>query len=102
LDGKFIYTQVRLKSCEGLRLNVFIYPVPARNALHLAVKSTTAINTQLEIYDMRGRVVQRKAAKFNIGSNNVEINVTGLAAGQYVLRGSNTAITINEKFTIAR
>ncbi len=102
LDGKFVYTQVRNKFCTGRNLHVFIYPVPARNILHLAIKSSGPINTQLEIYDMRGRLVQSQSATLNRGANNITINVAGLAGGQYILRSSNGALTINKKFTIAR
>jgi hypothetical protein len=102
LDGRTEYTAQRSKSCTGRLVNVVLYPVPTSNILNVAIRTDKSIRTELQVYDMAGRIVKTQAALLNNGSNNLTINVAGLAVGEYILRSTDGTLQLNKKFTIAR
>jgi hypothetical protein len=102
LDGRFVYTAQRNKSCAGRLVNVVLYPVPTSNILNVAIRTDKSIRTELQVFDMAGRIVKSQAASLNNGSNNLTINVAGLAIGEYILRSTDPTLQLNKKFTIAR
>jgi hypothetical protein len=101
-DGRFVYTAQRSKNCTGRLVNVVLYPVPTANVLNVAIRADRPIRTELQVYDMAGRIVKSQAASLNSGNNNFTINVAGLAVGEYILRSTDGTLQLNKKFTIAR
>lgn len=101
-DGGFTYTAIRQTNCRSNAVSVVLYPVPANDVLNVAIRTDMAIRTELQVFDMTGRIVRRQTAVLNAGNNKVVINTAGLASGEYVIRSSDGTIKLNQQFTIAR
>lgn len=101
-EGKFLYTAVERTNCQVKNTSIAIYPIPANNVLNVVIKSDKAVNTQFMIYDVSGKLVKRVSTSILNGNNNLRIDLTGLIAGQYLLRTNDPAIEINKVFIIAR
>jgi Secretion system C-terminal sorting domain len=101
-DGKRTYTSIIRSSCEGKQFTVALYPIPAKDKLHLVIRSDRIMHTEFQVFDVNGKIVKRIPTTVNIGNNNFEIAIQNLAAGEYILRSSNPTIDINKKFVIAR
>jgi Secretion system C-terminal sorting domain len=102
LDGRFIYTATRQTNCKASQFDVVLYPVPAKDNLAVVIRSDKAVRTDLQIVDMKGSVLRRIPTQINSGNTNINIVVTELPVGQYLLRSADPAININKKFTIIR
>jgi Secretion system C-terminal sorting domain len=102
LDGRFMTTNVKRTACKSGELDVVIYPVPAKDNLTVVIKSDKAIKTDLRIVDMAGKVVRIIPTQINSGNNTINLNVSQLASGQYILGSSDPTLQLNNKFTILR
>lgn len=102
LDGRFIYTDIKRTNCKNGAFDVVIYPVPAKDNLTVVIKSDKSVRTDLRIVDMTGKVVQIIPTQINSGNNTINLNVSKLASGQYILGSSDPALQLNNKFTILR
>jgi len=75
---------------EDLKAGEFaIFPNPANDVVTIATKDVDA--GSILILDMSGRTVAQ--AVMSAGSNNHEINVSGLAAGAYIVKVATDADT---------
>lgn len=102
MDGRFEYTTIKRISCTSKQVSAIVYPVPTSGTLNVAIKTDRPIRTELQVYDMAGRIVHSQAASLTNGSNNLTINVSRLAVGEYLLRSTDGSLLLNKKFTIAR
>lgn len=103
LDGHFVYSPVRYTSCENRKnINIVIFPVPVSDVLNIAIRTDKAIQTELQLLDMSGRIVKRQAAVLNSGNTNLSINVSSLSSGEYIIRSKDGTLQLNQKFTILR
>lgn len=102
LDGRFITTNVKRTACKSGTIDVVLYPVPAKDNLTVVIKSDKSIRTDLRILDMTGKVVQIIPTQINNGNNTINLNVSHLASGQYILGSSDPSLQLNNKFTILR
>jgi len=101
-DGGFVYTAVERANCSSKNISTLIYPVPAYDVLNVVIKSDRAVRTQLQVYDIHGKLVKTLDANVQNGNNNFRINLNGLAAGDYVIRSNDATLELNKIFTIAR
>ncbi|WP_255154600.1 T9SS type A sorting domain-containing protein [Ferruginibacter sp. HRS2-29] len=103
LNGRATYTDIKRSSCEAKSINVLLYPIPAKDRLTVAIRSSRAARTNLNVIDATGRIVLRQSNTIiNAGSNNVLLDVHTLPAGEYILVSSDPSVYINQKFVIAR
>lgn len=102
IDGRFVTTDIKRTNCKAGEFNVALYPVPAKDVLNVVIKSDKSIRTDLLIVDMAGKIVNRIPTQINSGNNTINLNVRGLAAGQYLLSSSDASLELNNKFTIVR
>ncbi|MCX6318034.1 MAG: T9SS type A sorting domain-containing protein [Bacteroidetes bacterium] len=102
IDGQYIYTGIKRTTCSTGQIDVVLYPVPAKDNLTVVIKSDKSIRTDLRILDMTGKVVRIIPTQINNGNNTVNLNVSNLASGQYILGSSDPALELNNKFTILR
>lgn len=100
MDGRFITTNVKRTNCKAGQLDVVLYPIPAKENLTVVIKSDRAIRTDLRIVDMAGKVVRTIPTQINSGNNTINLNVSQLAAGQYILGSSDPSLQLNNKFTV--
>ena len=66
-----------------------LYPNPASGSVNLEVKGATHEVSSIEIYDLRGREVQRFEATRIKHGNNYPLDISNLQAGIYMLRISH-------------
>lgn len=78
-------------SLEEEEMTFDIYPNPAAENIHVTVK--TGGNYTATITDGAGRVVYSQALNFTSGSQKSNLNISSIAAGNYILTltGENTA-----------
>jgi hypothetical protein len=101
-DGSFVYTAIERANCAVKTITTLIYPVPATDVLNIVIKSDRAIRTQLQVFDIHGKLVKTQDANVQNGNNNFRINLSGLAAGDYIIRSNDATLELNKVFTIAR
>lgn len=68
---------------SGTQINV--YPNPTSNTLLIDLLEEKAGTYQLAIYDASGRVIQNSRGDLQIGPNQLMVNLTGVASGNYYL-----------------
>lgn len=101
-DGGFVYTAIERANCVVKNITSLIYPVPAYDVLNVVIKSDRAVRTQLQIFDIHGKLVKTQDANVQNGNNNFRINLSGLSAGDYIIRSNDATLELNKVFTIAR
>lgn len=101
-DGGFVYTAIERANCAVKNITSLIYPVPAYDVLNVVIKSDRAVRTQLQVFDIHGKLVKTQDANVLNGNNNFRINLSGLAAGDYIIRSNDATLELNKVFTIAR
>jgi hypothetical protein len=101
-DGAFVYTAIERANCAVKNISSLIYPVPAFDVLNVVIKSDKAIRTQLQVFDINGKLVKTQDASLANGNNNFRINLSGLSAGDYIIRSNDPSLELNKVFTIAR
>jgi Secretion system C-terminal sorting domain len=102
MDGRFTYTAIKSTNCTPKNIDIAIYPVPAKDKLNVAISTNKNINTNFVIYDATGRMVKQLNEKIIVGNNAIQIDVTNLPNGQYILRSTDAILNINKKFTILK
>lgn len=102
LDGRATYTAIRQTNCTASQFDVVLYPVPTRDNLTVVIKSGKSVRTELQIMDMSGRTIRRIPAQINSGNNTINLDVSRIPAGQYMLVSSAPEIEISKKFTVIR
>lgn len=76
----------RAASLDSLSaLSLTLYPNPAKSVLNVSYNSGSAQQVDLYIYDMLGRIMQKKTVDMQAGPNTVALPVSGLPTGSYLL-----------------
>jgi hypothetical protein len=65
--------------------NVTVYPIPAKTILNIKLDGIEAQQADLKLVNLLGQVVYTHAITINAGTNNFQIDVTGLQKGIYLL-----------------
>lgn len=89
-DGKSSYSKVILVKggkINSLSINA-VYPNPAKDKLTLVVSSPANNNLTISIADLAGRIVQRQAISVVNGGNNLDMDVSALSAGTYIIKAN--------------
>jgi hypothetical protein len=68
---------------------VSCYPNPSQGQLTLDITTEKAMDLNIQIYDLTGRVVLSENAQAHIGNNQIRINASQLASGTYVLQAKS-------------
>jgi len=85
---------------EDLSSEVFIYPNPAFNVLHVDLYNLQNANGTLTVKDIQGRMVYQQQMLFVQGLQKVEIPITTMSNGMYFLRIANDKEIIEKKFYV--
>ena len=101
-DGKVTHSAIVKSACDSRNVFVNLYPVPARDVVNLVIGADHAVKTDLLVFDAKGKLVVRIPVSISNGINNYKIPVHQLAAGEYILRGSEASLEISKRFTIVR
>jgi len=99
-DGRYTYSNVVLlkgaRTTELLLVNV--YPNPANNLLNALVTAPAAGEVSIIMTDLSGKAVLKQKAWLSAGDNRIQLPVTALASGSYLIKltcvaGCETGVT---------
>jgi hypothetical protein len=79
-----------------------LYPNPTSGGVSIELASEAAINLQISIRDVTGRVVMSDMARLSVGGNKISLDVTRLNEGYYnvELMNIDAGVTLNEKLIV--
>lgn len=80
--------------------DVKLYPVPADNILNVSINQLAADTRKIEVYDMMGKQVIEQELKEN--TTSVELNVSAIPNGTYLLRIIGDYSQHAARFTVSR
>ncbi len=80
--------------------NSFIYPNPASNNATLAIDLKDNSNVDVTVMNMVGQVVKTNKAQGQVGENNINIDITGLASGIYMVNVKVGAASSTKKLIV--
>jgi Secretion system C-terminal sorting domain len=63
--------------------NSSIYPNPAKNAATLKVNLASTSQVQVDVLNAMGQVVKKNKSQGQLGTNNISVDLSGLASGVY-------------------
>lgn len=99
-DGAYFYTSVTPTNCDSKTITNLIYPVPAKDVLYISIKSDKSLKTKLQVYDAAGKMVRNMDATITKGNNTFNMNLKGLASGDYIIRSTDGEINLKKRFVI--
>jgi hypothetical protein len=83
--------------------SVSIYPNPVTDQFSVAFSLVKPDNVEISVFDMMGRLMTKTDAKsMNVGQNQVDISVNGMAAGIYNVKIQTKEGSINRRITVAK
>jgi len=84
LNGQVNYTRVISTSC-GMSGTFTVWPNPVISTILVTLSSVNGAKAEMRLYDARGGLVLVKETDLAAGSNQVSLNLAGLARGTYDL-----------------
>jgi hypothetical protein len=76
------------KSFENNTLK--LYPNPANDKVSIEINTNENQNVTIEILDLMGRTIQKQVEPIAIGNNKLEINLSALSSGLYLIKCNNS------------
>ena len=71
-------------------VNINVFPNPSAHQVNVELTSTAASKMQLELFDINGKQVHSQQADVSAGKQKLSMNISSLAAGQYILKVRDT------------
>lgn len=85
-NGKVSYSNIVALNNSAVSSSLTLYPNPAKDLLNIKIISKSGSNATLVVTDLRGRVLQTKAAQINNGETIIPLDVAHLPGGIYFLK----------------
>ena len=86
-DGRLAYSDAKaVNRSTGQPVYLMAYPNPVGSMLTIKIASIANENTQIDILDMAGRVVNRMPVLLSYGEQTLQLNVSSLAKGTYIIK----------------
>lgn len=94
IDGKISYSRIisLINKANGIVISS-IMPTVTENTTVIVISAAKAETISLVVTDVNGRIVKQLNSRVVAGTNNIELNVTNLQAGVYMING----LTATEK-----
>ena len=70
---------------DPTEMNTRLFPNPARKTVHLEFVSGFEVQTRISMMDHTGRTLSEQTIKAKKGLNTMEINLSGLGRGIYLV-----------------
>ncbi len=100
IDGRYTYSKTVLVHNNNNFSNALVYPNPTKGGLTIKLQKGLSQSSQLQVDDITGRVVcQLTLAK---GQNNIDLDVSKLPVGNYLIKIVNSNELINQSFVIIK
>ncbi len=84
-DGKFSYSEVAKISCDIKVPLLLVYPVPATDVVNITLALEQSSKVTFRILDVAGKLYSLTSRDLLQGDNQIQLNVSGFSAGQYIL-----------------
>ena len=85
---------------ETAELAIQLFPNPAKNILNVAYTNVSDESTNITIYDLTGRVVLQQEVNPNNSNHKVQLDISNLRKGSYLLQMNNGGKSTVEKFFV--
>jgi hypothetical protein len=66
--------------------SIEILPNPTSETLNLKINSLLKLNTQIELIDLQGKIIQKEEATLEQGESRKSLKINGIASGVYFVR----------------
>ena len=85
-------------SCESSVTGYSVYPNPANEVLNIDIELTSyqGNDVEIEIMDINGRVIQSQNAQLDRGYNHLEVDLSEIPSGLYMINFAGTKNYIKE------
>ena len=85
-------------TCESTVTGYSVYPNPANEVLNIDVELTSfqGNDVEIEIMDINGRIVRSQSTELNRGCNHLEVDISEIPSGVYMINFSGTKDYIKE------
>lgn len=83
-DGAFVYSEVLRETVASTKINVGFFPNPAKDLVNVYYTLKGNKDAQLAVYQTDGKLL--KMVTLQTGSSNIQLSLSELKAGQYVLK----------------
>jgi endonuclease I len=100
IDAQFSNSKIVSVRIANNFSNALVYPNPSKGKLVVKLQQALTENSQLIIADMSARIVMQQ--QVTGGQRNIDLNVSQLAAGRYIIKISNSGELINQSFVIIK
>jgi hypothetical protein len=99
-NGTINYSKIVKLNATSIQQLIGIYPNPAKTSTHVSLYSSSTKKAFIQIFNTNGIV--EKSVNYNLktGINNLELNVTTLSKGIYVLKITNGENIYNQKLIV--
>lgn len=87
-----------VKEFDGVVNSFNVYPNPASSDLNVMISIPQAMNFDVAVVDLSGKVLQNHAIQGQSGMNNVIIDVNSLAKGMYFIQINSTSGKLTKQF----
>jgi hypothetical protein len=67
-----------------------LYPNPANDKVSIEINSNLNQNLVIEILDLTGRIIQKQSEIVTIGNSKLEVNLSNLSSGLYLIKCNNS------------
>ena len=84
-DGSFAYSSIVAVSVDQSRLLLTVLGNPSQHTLRLLVNSPVAQPIELSLQTVNGQVINRREVRVTVGQTKLDMDVTNLAVGTYLL-----------------
>lgn len=100
VDGNSDYSITRSVEFSNLAFEVKLFPVPANDKLQLRLSNANENSFTIKIYDNTGRLVMNTGAELETGNDLLDLDISKLGRGIYVLGISGQQSHYSGKFII--
>jgi hypothetical protein len=78
--------------------NISLWPNPVQNSINLSISSKVNAQMTMSITDMNGKVVSQMKNTLHAGNNRVQMDVSDLKAGMYLMQIGNGTQSTSRRF----
>jgi hypothetical protein len=81
-------------------ININVYPQPADESFQVEFHNSKADNMILQLYDINGRLIKSINYSSQAGKNNIQIDVSDLMSGLYILKIKGSHFNETKKISV--
>jgi len=105
--GRGVYKSTRYlgigdapQSFVSNKLNLTIYPNPAKESVFVSYEATRASEAHLQVIDLSGRIVVSAQHKIVAGSNILQTDISSLKKGIYIIQLKDGSLMLTNKLIV--